>query len=226
MNVFIWILTALLLLNIIFQVRSRIPQIISFFSPGNRKLYFQDSAQPPISDIHQEMVKPVFEKLEAQGFKQMGLMLEKPPLWARSSREMVLVAPEKKIIASVGFRGLKLSYFFYTPFKGGQVVITAYNSFRNFNKKDFATAVVNSGDIAEMLEVHKNAVDNFVASGFIPFDEYTHEAVISATIQYYKSPYPRRQLLIAGITNSAFFVLSVAAFIIALRSVILSWMGS
>jgi hypothetical protein len=215
-------MAALLLVVIIFQIRSRIPQIISFFSPDNRKLYFQDNPDPPIDSIRQEMVKPTFEKLESRSFKQIGLMLEKPPLWARSSREMVLVSTDKKIIASVGFRGLKLSYFFYTPFQGGQVVVTAYNSFRNFHKDDFATAVVNSGDIDEMLEVHKNAVDNFIAKGYTPFNEYTREAVILATNQYYKSPYPRRQLFIAGITNSAFFLLSLLAFYIALRAVIIS----
>jgi len=91
---------------------------------------------------------------------------------------------------------------------------------------DFATAVVNSGDIDEMLEIHKNAVDNFMEKGYIPFNEYTREAVILATNQYYKSPYPRRQLFIAGITNSAFFLLSLLAFFIALRAAIISLQGS
>ncbi len=159
--------------------------------------------------MHAEMIKPYLEKLQASGFSQTGLMIEKPPLWSRSTRELVLVSPHDKIIASIGFRGLKLSYFLYTPFEGGQVVVTAHNCFRNFIKPDFMTSEIKSGDLDEMLESHKTDVADFVAKGYIPFKDYTREAVIRATNLYYKSAYPSKQLRIAGFTNGLFFLLSL-----------------
>jgi hypothetical protein len=217
MTILTWVLAALMLVFIVFQIRSRVPRIISFFTPGNRNLFFQDNPDPPIDEIHQEMIKPKLEKLQTLGFSSIGLMLEKPPLWSKSSREMVLVSTNDKIIASIGFRGIKLSYFLYTPFEGGQVVVTAYNCFRNYIKPDFMTSEVKSGDLDEMLEDHKKDVADFVARGYVPFNEYTREAVIRATNLYYKSSYPSKQLRIAGVTNSVFFLLSLFVFYLLVR---------
>jgi hypothetical protein len=212
MAIFFWVLAALMLFFIVMQIRSRVPRIISFFTPGNRDLFFQDNPDPPIDEIHQEMIKPHLEKLETLGFSHLGLMLEKPPLWAKSSRELVLVSSNDKVIASIGFRGIKLSYFFYTPFEGGQVVVTAYNCFRNYVKPDFMTSEIKSGNLDEMLEDHKKDVADFVAKGYTPFNEYTREEVVRATNLYYKASYPSKQLRIAGVTNSLFLLLSLFVF--------------
>jgi hypothetical protein len=220
MTLVLWLLAALMLVFIVFQIRSRIPRIISFFTPGNRNLFFQEAPDPPIDQIHQEMIKPRVEKLEALGFTSIGLMLEKPPLWSKSSRELVLVSSEHKIIASIGFRGLKLSYFFYTPFEDGQVVVTAYNCFRNFIKPDFLTSEVKSGDLDEMLESHKKDVDDLVAKGYIPLKEYTRESVIRATNLYYKASYPSKQLRIAGVINSVFFFFSLLVFYLLVKAAV------
>lgn len=213
-----WVLAAVMLFFIVIQVRSRLPRIISFFTPGNRQLFFQDNPDPPIDEIHKEMIKPKLEKLESLGFSQIGLMREKPPLWAKGSRELVLVSTGDKTIASLGFRGLKLSYYLYTPFEGGQVVITAYNCFRNFVKPDFMTSEVKSGDLDEMIESHRNDVAAFVAKGYVPFNEYTRESVIKATNLYYKASYPSRQLRIAGMTNSIFFLFSLFVLYLLVRA--------
>jgi hypothetical protein len=147
-------------------------------------------------------------------------MEEKAPLWSKSSRELVMVSANHKIIASFGVRGLRLSYFLYTPFEGGQVVITAYNCFRNYVKPDFITSEIKSGELDEMLESHHKDVEDFVAKGFVPFNEYTREAVIRATNLYYKAPYPSKQLRIAGFVNSVFFLLSLFVFFILIRAAI------
>jgi hypothetical protein len=218
MAIIFWVLAAVMLFFIIIQVRSRLPRVISFFAPGNRQLFFQDNPDPPIDELHMEMIKPKVEKLESLGFSQLGLMREKPPLWAKSSRELVLVSAADKTIASLGFRGLKLSYYLYTPFSDGEVVITAYNCFRNFVKPDFVTSEIKSGDLDEMMESHKNDVAAFAAKGYVPFNEYTRDSVIKATNLYYKASYPSRQLRIAGITNSIFFLFSLFIFYLLVRA--------
>ena len=209
MNLYLLIPAVILLVFIIFQLRTLIPRIFSFWAPGNRNLYFTDNPQPPIDEMQREMVRPVIEKMESLGFKQLGIMVDKPPLWARGTREYSLASADRKVLASVGLRSLKPSYFFYTPFTGGQVVITAHNAFRNFRKDDFVTAVFSSEDMGEMLEMHQNEAADFIKRGFTPLNEYTQETAIQATNQYYRSPYPRRQLRVAGVINLIFILFCI-----------------
>lgn len=209
MNLYLLIPAVILLVFIIFQLRTLIPRIFSFWAPGNRNLYFTDNPQPPIDEMQREMVRPVIEKMESLGFKQLGIMVDKPPLWARGTREYSLAFSDRKVLASVGLRSLKPSYFFYTPFTGGQVVITGHNAFRNFRKNDFVTAVYSGEDMGEMLEMHQNEVEDFVKKGFTPLNEYTQETAIQATNQYYRSPYPSRQLRIAGVINLIFILFCI-----------------
>jgi hypothetical protein len=206
-RVIFWILAALMLYFIIVQVRSRLPRLISFFIPGSRNLSFQDKVEPPIDELHRDMIKPVVDKLEALGFTQLGLMVEKTPLWGKGSRELVMVSSKDRIIAILGLRGPLLSYYFYTPFEDGQVVVTAHNCFKNFVKPDFVTSEIKSGDLDEMLESHQKDVADFVAKGYVPFHEYSRESVIMATNLYYQSPYPSMQLRYAGGINVIFFLL-------------------
>jgi hypothetical protein len=173
------------------------------------KLYFSDEPEPQVDEIKQGMMQPLLEQLAARGFVRLGLMYEKGPLWSGATRELVLTSTAERTIASVGFRGLKLSYYFYTPFTGGQIVITACNSFRDFFKEDFVSEVVTSGEVEEMLEIHKKAVAGFEAKGYVPFNDYGREAVVQATQQYYRSPYPKRQLRVAGTVNALLFIFSV-----------------
>ena len=209
MNLFLLIPAIILLVIVIFQFRTLIPRILSFLQPGNRHLYFEDNPQPPIDELRREMIRPIIEKMEALGFKQLGIMVDKPPLWAKGTREITLASNDRKVFASVGFRSLKPSYFFYTPFSGGQVVITGHNSFRNFHKDDFVTSVFSEDDMGEMLAVHQNQVKEFVNKGFTPFGDYTRETVIEATNLYYRAPHPLRQLRIAGIINLLFILLCI-----------------
>jgi hypothetical protein len=207
---YIYLIPALILLVIVvFQLRTLIPRIISFLAPGNRNLYFVDDPQPPIDEIHKEMVRPVLEKMESLGFKQLGIMVDKPPLWAKGTREYSLALADKKVFASVGIRSLRPSYFFYTPFTGGQVVITGHNAFRTFRKEGFVTDVYSGEDMGEMLETHENEIKHFEEKGYTPIRDYTRETAIEATNQYYNSSYPRQQLRVAGIVNLLFILLCI-----------------
>lgn len=218
MNAFFTILAALLLVFIVWQARTVLPRIVSFLLPVKRRLYFEDDLQKPVEAAKRETLRPVIEKLESLGFKPLGMMVEKFPLWAGVSREISMTSPAAKTIASLGFRRRKPSYFFYTPFTGGEVVITSYNSFRDFNKDDFVTTVVPSGEPAEMLEIHQKQVEKFIALGSVPFTEYTRESVIKATELYYDSLYPKQQLRIAGLFNLLFFIVCLFLLAILIRS--------
>ena len=158
------------------------------------------------------MIQPLIEKMEAVGFSQLGFMVDKQPLWGKGTRELVLASKVDKAFASAGFRGNKPSYFFYTAFTGGQMVITAYNSFRYFRSDDLVTEVVSTEDLGEMLQTHKKQVDEFINKGYTPFTDFSRESAIKATDLYYRSPAPLRQLRIAGAINLGFLLLCVLVF--------------
>jgi hypothetical protein len=217
MNTFYGIIAAFALVFLIFQGRSLVPRIISFLLPGNRRLYFEDDLSNPGDGTRRERMRPIVEKIESLGFSKLGVMVEKQPLWAKGSRELSLASAAQKTFASVGLRHNQPSYFFYTPYTGGQIVITAYNAFRHLQRDDFMTTVVYSEDPGETLEVHKKQVEEFINKGFNPYKEYTRDSLVQATVQYYHSSYPRQQLRTAGIFNLLFFLLIVFVFALLVK---------
>jgi hypothetical protein len=217
MNILYAILAVVLLVFVIYQGKAILPRIVSFIRPGKRNFYFEEDLHAPEDEARKEMIRPVIEKMEALGFKSLGVMLEKQSLWAKVTREIALSSSTDKIFASIGFRHNQLSYFFYTPFTSGQIVITGYNAFRHFRKDDFVTTVVSSGEPSEMLEEHKKLVREFTDKGFTPFRDYTRETLVDATNLYYSSPNTRQQLRTAGMVSLLFWVICVLVFILFVR---------
>jgi hypothetical protein len=209
MNILFWVLAAVMLIFIMIQGRTVIPRIISFLSPESRRLYFEDDSSTSLTEKKREIILPILAKIEALGFSRLGIMLDKPPLWARGSREVVLASAAEQTFASAGLRRNNVSYFFYTPFTGGQVVITAYNAFRNASTPEFVTTVVYSEGIEEMLAIHKKQVEEFMVKGFTPYMDYSRESVIKATRAFYRSPFPRQQLRLAGTINLLIYLVFI-----------------
>ncbi len=218
MNIFFTILSVLMLVFVVWQGRIVVPRIISFLLPIKKNLYFEDGQRAPEKTDKTPGIAAVVSKLESAGFAPLGMMVEKFPLWAAVTREIIMVSPGSQAIASLGFRRQRPSYFFYTPFAGGEVVITACNSFRDLKKAGFVTEVIPSGDVAEMLAAHSKRVEEFVQQGYIPFTDFSRESVIRATDQYYNSPYLKQQLRIAGILNLLFLVVCLFLLAILTRS--------
>jgi len=219
MQIVYGVIAALLLIFAYFQARTIIPRVISFIGPGKRHLSFEEDELPK-DEVRREMIKPVLEKMQAAGFSTLGVMVEKQPLWAGVTRELALANRDQAVFASIGFRRNKLSYFLYTPFTDGKVVITAFNSFRAFRRDDFVTDVVPSGELEEMLEVHGNQVRHFTDKGSEPYTEYTRESLIKATLQFYTSPYPRQQLRTAAMFNIFFLIICLLLVVVLVRAAI------
>ena len=220
MNLFYVIVVVLLAIFIVYQGRTAIPRIVSFLVPGKRSFYFEEDLQTAKDKKRLEKMRPILEKIEALGFTRLGIMVEKQPLWAKGTRELSLASSPEKAFASIGFRRNEPSYFFYTPFTGGQIIITAYNSFRHFERNDFFSSVVSSGEPGEMLETHKKKVAEFTAKGLTPYRDYTRESLIEATLLFYNASHPRLQLRTAGMINLIYFLVLVFVFVLLLRALV------
>ncbi len=217
MRILYSILSLVLLIFIFYQGKMLFPRVFSFFRRGNRSFYFEDNLNRPEDESHRELVRPIMEKMEALGFKSLGVMLEKQPLWARITREIAMASSEDGIFVSIGFRHNQPSYFFYTPFTGGQVVITAYNAFRHVRKDDFVTTVISSGEPLEMLEEHRKLVKEFTDKGYVPLKDYNRETLIEATNLYYASPHTRQQMRTAAMISLMFWFICVLILILFVR---------
>jgi hypothetical protein len=217
MNILYIVVAVVLLAFIIYQGRSILPRVFSYLGRGKRRFYFEDDLGGTDEAARREQIRPTLEKMEALGFKQLGIMLEKQPLWGKATREIALANPAEKIFASLGFRRSQPSYFFYTPFTSGQVVITAYNSFRFYHSDTFSSSLVSSGEPAEMLEEHKKIVREFMDKGAAPYQEYTRESLIEATNLYYAAPHTRDQLRAAASMSLFFWVICIMIFILFAR---------
>ncbi|MBN1188743.1 MAG: hypothetical protein JXA46_03235 [Dehalococcoidales bacterium] len=220
MNILYGILAAVFLVFVIFQGKSILPRVINFIRAGKRNFYFEDGLSRPEDERRSEQIQPVIEKMEALDFESLGVMLEKQPLWAPVTREIALASSRDKIFVSIGFRHTQPSYFFYTPFTGSQIVITAYNAFRYTRKEGFAIAIVTSGEPAEMLEEHKKLVSEFVEKGYTPFRDYNRETLIEATNQYYASPYTRQQMRAAAMISLIFWFICILVVVLFARGAI------
>ncbi len=221
MNILYLVLGGLLLIFLIFRGPVFLRRVVLFLVPGKRNMSFNSAGieQTSLITERQEKMQPIIDKLKAVGFTDLGVMVEKPRLGSRTTREYAMASKEQRIFASIWFQRDKIAYFFHTPFTGGEVVITAFNSFRDFFKDDFVTNVVASGDLTEMLAAHKDHVENFISKGYTPYTDYTQETFIQATNEYYKSPYPRQQMRTAGLFNLAILLITVFFIVIFL------WVG-
>ena len=69
--------------------------------------------------------------------------------------------------------------------------------------------MVYTEDIEGMLAVHREQVREFMGQGFEPYQEYNRESIVKATYSYYKSPFPRQRLRVAGIINLLIYLVFI-----------------
>ncbi len=218
MNIIYIVISIILLTFIVYQGRTILPRMAAFTGLAKRRFYFEDNLSGARDQVRREQMQPTIEKLEALGFIQLGVMLEKQPLWAGVTREIAMASSAEKIFVSLGFRHGQPSYFFYTPFTGGQMVITGYNSFRHYRRADFVSTVVTSGEPSAMLEEHKKLIGEFTDKGFTPYSNYNRETLVQATEAFYASTHTRGQLRTAASISFFFWVIVILIFVLFLQA--------
>jgi hypothetical protein len=207
MSIFFTILAVLLAIIIIWQAKISLPRVASVFPGVKRHLNVEADLPKSTDDDKKSAIREVTEKLKTLGFSYLGVLAEKAPLWGGSSRELVMVSQTAKVFVYLGMRLGRPAYFFYTPFTGGEVVITAHNTFRNAHNERLVMTTIPSGEPAEMLALHRQQVEKFAEMGRTPFTEYSRESLIKGTLQYYESSAAKRQLRLAGAFNVLYLLI-------------------
>jgi len=188
-----------------------LPRGIFLFNPSAYRAYFDDSPFTSMKTIHKTVVADLAAKITALGFKELGVKVEKFPLWGSRSEELSFALPSAQAFAVITVYRNTATYHFYTPFNGGQVVITSPGSFRKIESAEFVSDIVrDTDDAGAVLARHRENVADFVSRGLTPYQEYTRESRLESTSLYYNSkPLRSKARRVGAFTFFAFLILIV-----------------
>jgi hypothetical protein len=186
MTLFDWLIPGIL---VILGIREFLPRAVRLFRPNFRDVYFEEDNELDISDASvKEYVDECIDKLRSLGFSPIGIRVEKPPIWGPAVKELTLVSAADHTFVCLFLDRKSLKYYFYTPFTGGEIVISAYSAYKNVKKDDILVYRANRNEVGEIFNIHKNNVQEFISKGCNPYKEYTWQSRIRATYTYYNSP--------------------------------------
>jgi hypothetical protein len=157
-------------------------------------------------------VRTLANQLQALGFYQIGIKIEHPPLWGSNS-ELSFADGAGHTFASVAVINGRPVYYFFTPFNGGQAVLTANANFTATNAPDLLQATLTPGDPATLLSVHQKHIEEFTKKGLTPFIEYTQQTRLEATSLYYKIKTVRKQMRLLGAVYLFFLLVICLPFV-------------
>src|SRR5438552_4156310 len=148
-------------------------------------------------------------------------MVEQQPMGV-AVRSLAFEAGEEKVFASiVGLDRANSSYYFYTPFVDGAVVLTSCQEILQPVKTGtFVHQGFKGRTMDELLALHLKAVSTMVAAGHQPFDKYTRDTRIQATDMYYANPDATimqrklRSKLVGGFASTLGLLILAAAFLV------------
>jgi hypothetical protein len=183
-----------------------LPGGIYLFFPGGIRSHFDTENNASLKFLQQGNVRSITEKLEALGFFQLGVKIEQRPLWGSIS-DLSLASNNAHVFASITVINSKTLYYFFTPFSGGQAVLTANDGFPTVNTGDILQSSVNMASPTDLLAIHQRYVDEFRRKGFSPFSEFNQQSRLDATSLYYKINAVRGRMRKNGATYFILFLL-------------------
>jgi hypothetical protein len=135
-------------------------------------------------------VQDLIDGLQSLGFRALGVKVEEPPMGG-AIRSLAFEAVEVKAFASiVGLQRPNPSYYFYTPFQSGAVVLTSSQVMLQPVQTDsFVHQGFKTPSMDDLLAMHLRTVESMVNAAHQPFEQYTREARIQAPQLYYAHPH-------------------------------------
>lgn len=221
MNLADWMLFISIIGLMLYGVWRFIPRILFAFLPNSLKFYFENNDKKALKRKQLDKMSSSISAIESLGFVQLGIKTEKFPLWGSKVSELSLASANAHSFAAVFSSRDKIVYYFLTPFREGQIVLTANSNFANFNTKDIIQTAVSNAKPSELLLIHQNNVEEVSIKGSTVFKEYTRQTRIEATSLYYKLFRVRKQLRIAGLTNLFFLIIFCFPFLYLIINVII-----
>ena len=181
-----WIMIFILFVFVIFWL---LPLGLLILFPFPRS-HYDTNPDKPITKNYTNSVYELTQKIEALGFLKLGRKIERQLssfLWFNPQYFYDFASYKDLSFASVLVHRKKAYYYFYTPFSEGPCILTANDGFIPVESSDLIISVVPT-EPEELLLIHKKRVESLISADYTPYHEYTKEARLQATSQYYKSP--------------------------------------
>jgi hypothetical protein len=188
-----------------------LPRGIFLFNPSGYRIHFDDSPYSSMKTFHKKTVSEIADKITALGFTELGVKVEKFPLWGSRTEELCLASPAAQAFAVITVFKNTATYHFFTPFSGGQVIMTSPGSFKKIETPEFLSSIVRDAeDAGVVLAKHQENVAAFVSKGLTPYREFTRESRLESTALYYNSgPLRSKARKVGAFTFFAFVILMV-----------------
>jgi hypothetical protein len=156
---------------------------------------FESSAKEVDPADYPEQTQKLLGDLEELGFRPLGVRSERRPFVY--VRGLDYANREGQTFASLhaGTSGLesgRASYYFYTPYEDGAVMITSSAPIPPFETDTFFHGGFNGRTPRELYELHRKKADKMTRKGHQPYDEYDCDTRIRATHAYYDNPGSRQ----------------------------------
>ena len=207
-----WIMFVISAGVMLYGVWKFLPGGLYLFFPSGVRSHFDTGNDAPLKFLQQGDVLSITEKLEALGFFQLGVKIEQRLLWGSIS-DLSLASNSAHTFTSITVINNKTLYYFFTPFSGGQAVLTANDGFPAVNTGDFIQSSIFTATPADLLAIHQKNVDEFRKNGFSSFSDYTQQNRLEATSLYYKISSVHGRMRKNGATYFILFLLFCVPFL-------------
>jgi hypothetical protein len=187
------------------------------------KCKFESDAEEVDPDEYPEQTRKLLGELEELGFQLLGVRSERRPFVY--VRGLDYAHPEGQTFASLraGMNGLesgRASYYFYTPYEDGAVMITSSAPIPPFETVNFFHGGFPDRTPSELYALHRKKADKMTRKGHQPYHEYDRDARIRATHAYYDNPGSRQMSHAAFMKCLGNFATSVGLVVLSLLVII------
>jgi hypothetical protein len=192
-----------------------LPAALTFLWPG--LLRAQETDDDGSLDPEREpAMERVDKELRELGFGKIGAIQVRPPLssgWA----DLVFAAPALRAFADVGVRAGAVAVTLFTPFAGGEAVMTSDFKRATSERRDFLAGGIPGADVPGLWAVHRRRVEHFKPGGSAPqaWDDFSIAGRVRADEVVYHGPGKRelrgRAMASAVVALFAFVLLAMSA---------------
>ena len=181
-----------------FGIWRYLPRALLYITPGGIRGFFREGDQ--LRFEAREKAEETVDALTLLGFVPAGLQLERPPLWARALKVLVLTGPGAELACVIPTKRF-VTWYFETLFEDGAMVITAENGFKPVNQDGLYQSVHADVEAPELLARHRENVAHFTEEGHVPLKSYPPDVIAGTTRAYYRFPVVRRGMRTYGSMN-------------------------
>ena len=183
-----------------FGVWRYLPKTLLYIKPGAIRGTFYEGSS--LDHAMAEKARETVDALTLLGFVPAGIQLEKPPLWSRALKVLILTSGSGPELACVIPAKRGVTWYFETLFEDGAMVITAGSGFKPVNQGGLYQSVPEGLDAAGLLDRHRDNVAHFVGEGHTPVKRYPVDVIAGSTQVYYGFPVVRHGMRTYGSMNA------------------------